>query len=265
MLRSLVVDDEPLAVELMQDLLADEPDIEVVDTAASGRQALAAIRRHAPELVFLDVEMPGLNGFDVVASLQEDDHMPLIVFVSAFDKYALEAFDVNAVDYILKPVERGRLRKTLERVRERLTHPDKAVLLRALEAGRARSGLPTSSLDSGAAVKDGREVLDRLPVRQGDVVALLPFSDIDWVDAAGDYMCVHAAGETHILRSTMKELSQRLAHGTFARIHRSTLVNLRKVTGITPLTKGECTLHLGEETQLKVSRNYRAAIQHLLT
>jgi len=265
MLRSLVVDDEPLAVELMQDLLAGEPDIEVVDTAASGRQGLSGIRRHAPDLVFLDVEMPGLSGFDVVASLQEDDHMPLVVFVSAFDKYALEAFDVNAVDYILKPVERCRLRKTLERVRERLIHPDKAALLRVLEAGRARSGQPASSLDSSATAKDGREVLNRLPVRRGDVVELLPFSDIDWVDAAGDYMCVHAAGETHILRSTMKELSQRLAHGTFARIHRSTLVNLRKVTGITPLTKGECTLHLGEETQLKVSRNYRSAIQHLLT
>ncbi|MEE4279129.1 MAG: LytTR family DNA-binding domain-containing protein [Halieaceae bacterium] len=264
MLRTLVIDDEPLAVELMQGLLAQEADIQLVDTAGSGRKGLSAIRRHGPDLVFLDVEMPGLSGFDVVASLQEDDHMPLIVFVSAFDKYALEAFDVNAVDYILKPVERSRLRKTLDRARERLVRPDKAALLRVLEAGRARSGLPTPSLDAGAAMRDGREVLDRLPVRKGDVVELLPFRDIDWVDAAGDYMCVHAGGETHILRSTMKELSQRLAHGTFARIHRSTLVNLRKVTGITPLTKGECTLHLGEETQLKVSRNYRAAIQHLL-
>ncbi|MEM1189822.1 MAG: LytTR family DNA-binding domain-containing protein [Pseudomonadota bacterium] len=265
MLRTLVIDDEPLAVELMSGLLAGEAEIEVVSTARSGRMGLVAIREHAPDLVFLDVEMPGLNGFDVVAQLQEDDHMPLIVFVSAFDKYALEAFDVNAVDYILKPVEERRLRRTLNRVRERLVHPDKAALLRAMEAGRARSGVPESSLGVSQGSGSERDRPDRLPVRQGDAVQLLPFEDIDWVDAAGDYMCVHAAGETHILRCTMKELSERLASGTFARIHRSTLVNLRKIVGITPLTKGECTLHLDCDTRLKVSRNYRSAIQHLLS
>ena len=264
MLRTLLVDDEPLAIELMAGLLEPEADIDVVDVARSGRKALAAIRRHSPDLVFLDVEMPGLNGFDVVASLQEDDHMPLIVFVSAFDKYALEAFDVNAVDYILKPVEESRLRRTLERVRERMVPADKGMLLRALEAGRVRKGRPESSLDVPVA-DDGRELMDRLPVRQGDAVQLLPFDDIDWVDAAGDYMCVHAVGETHILRCTMKELSQRLAVGPFARIHRSTLVNLRKINEITPLSKGECMLHLAGDTQLKVSRNYRSAIAHLLS
>jgi two-component system LytT family response regulator len=264
MLRAVVIDDEPLAVELMQGLLAAQRDIEIVETALSGRQGLAHIRSHAPDLVFLDVEMPGLTGLDVVAALQEDDHMPLVVFVSAFDKYAIEAFDVNAVDYILKPVERQRLERTLERVRERLVRPDKAALLRVLQAERQRSGVPESLLDGGLSNGDEKPPVDRLPVRRGDVVDLLRFEDIDWVDAAGDYMCVHAAGETHILRCTMKELSQRLAHGTFARIHRSTLVNLHKITGITPLPKGECTLHLDGDTRLKVSRNYRSAIQHLL-
>jgi len=264
MLRTLLVDDEPLALELMEGLLALETDIEIVGAARGGRQGLAAIRSEVPDLVFLDVEMPGLSGFDLVTSLQEDDHLPLIVFVSAFDKYALEAFDVNAVDYILKPVEKVRLCKTLDRVRERLVHPDKAALLRAVEAGRARSGRPEASLDQVPARDIGPEPPDRLPVRQGDAVHLVPFEDIEWVDAAGDYMCVHAAGETHILRCTMKELSQRLSHGPFARIHRSTLVNLRRITGITPLSKGECMLHLDGDTQLKVSRNYRAAIQHLL-
>ncbi len=265
MLRTLVVDDEPLAVELMCGLLDAESGLEVVSTARTGRQALGAIRTHKPDLVFLDVEMPGLSGLDVVASLQADDHLPLIVFVSAFDKYAIEAFDVNAVDYILKPVERGRLKKTLERVRERLVHPDKAAMLRVLQAGRVRSGVPESSLEVSAPEPVEKGGSDKLPVRQGDSVRLVPFEDIEWVDAAGDYMCVHALGETHILRCTMKELSQRLANGTFARVHRSTLVNLRKITGITPLTKGECTLHLDGDTQLKVSRNYRSAIQHLLS
>jgi len=264
MLRAVVIDDEPLAVELMQGLLSAHRDIAVVGTALSGREGLAHIRNNAPDLVFLDVEMPGLTGLEVVAALQEDDHMPLVVFVSAFDKYAIEAFDVSAVDYILKPVEGKRLERTLVRVRERLVRPDKATLLRVLQAERKRSGIPESQLDGGHAPGDEKPLSDRLPVRRGDVVELLRFEDIDWVDAAGDYMCVHAAGETHILRCTMKELSQRLAHSSFARIHRSTLVNLNKITGITPLPKGECTLHLEGDTRLKVSRNFRSAIQHLL-
>jgi two-component system LytT family response regulator len=264
MLRALLVDDEPLATELLATLLRREADIKVVATASSGRKALLAIREHMPDLVFLDVEMPGLNGFDVVASVQEDGHMPLIVFVSAIDKYALEAFDVNAVDYILKPVEPLRLKRTLERVRVRLQHPGKAELLRAMQQKRARSGIPESSLDSATGNQGDADSLQRLPVRHGEVVQLLAFDDIDWVDAAGDYMCVHAVGETHIIRCTMKELSQRLSSGPFARVHRSTLVNLRKIVGITPLTKGECKLHLDGDTELKVSRNYRSAIQHLL-
>lgn len=263
MLRALLVDDEPLATELLEELLHGEGDVEIVATANSGRRALAAIRKHTPDLVFLDVEMPGLNGFDVVARLQEDRHMPLIVFVSAIDKYALEAFDVNAVDYILKPVVSDRLQRTLERVRMRFENPGKGALLRAMQQRRARSGMSESSL--GAAPGGNGDPVQRLPVRHGEVVQLLAFDDIDWVDAAGDYMCVHAVGETHIIRCTMKELSQRLSSGPFARVHRSTLVNLRKITGITPLTKGECMLHLGVDTELKVSRNYRSAIQHLLS
>lgn len=257
-MRVLITDDEPLAVELMSQLLQSEEGVEVVGVARSGRQALAAIRKERPDLVLLDIEMPGMGGFAVVEALQADDHMPLIVFVTAYDKYAIEAFEVNALDYLLKPVGPVRLRKALERALGRMEKAAKGPLIDAMSQARSKAGLGAGSLD------DAGEELNRLPVRQGDSVQLLDFEDIDWVDAAGDYMCVHACGETHILRCTMKQLSDRLAAGPFARIHRSTLVNLNKIREITPLTKGECLVHIDEHTQLKVSRNFRAAIQHLL-
>ena len=261
-MRVLIVDDEPLAVALLRELLTTDPSVTIVGEASSGRAAIKAIREHRPDLVFLDIEMPGINGFQVVESLQSDDHMPLIVFATAFDEYAVDAFDVNAVDYVLKPIELSRLQRALSRVRDRIVDGSKERLLRAIAAANSREGSVTSITD---ALVDHPEALGRLPVRQGDSVQLLDLDDIDWVDAAGDYMCVHAQGTTHILRCTMKQLSDRLALGPFARIHRSTLVNLNKIQKITPLSKGECMLHLSEETQLKVSRNYRSNIQHLLS
>lgn len=262
-MRVLLVDDEPLALELLTELLAASPEIDIVATASSGREALGAIRVHRPDLVFLDIEMPGINGFKVIESLQADDHMPLIIFVTAYDEYAVDAFDKNAVDYVLKPVLQERLQRALTRARERLLNSSKAKLLRAItSAVSARDGRKDAS--TSEALDDYSEALGRLPVRHGDSVQLLELDDIDWVDAAGDYMCVHARGETHILRCTMKQLSERLALGPFARIHRSTLVNLNRIREITPLAKGECMLHLDNDIQLKVSRNFRSAIQHLL-
>ena len=259
-MRVVIVDDEPLALDLLGELLRKGDNLQVVARASNGRAALAAIREHRPDLVFLDIEMPGMNGFEVVELLQADDHMPLVIFVTAFDGYAVEAFDVNAVDYVLKPVDAGRLKLAVERARERSADGTKGRLMRAIAA----AGGDGKNAPLTEALGELPEELGRLPVRRGDSVELLDLDDIDWVDAAGDYMCVHALGETHILRCTMKQLSDRLALGPFARIHRSTLVNLNKVRKITPLPKGECTLHLSEETQLKVSRNYRSAIQHLL-
>ena len=259
-MRVVIADDEPLALELLAELLGKDADLQIVARASGGRAALAAIREHRPDLVFLDIEMPGITGFEVVESLQADDHMPLVVFVTAFDAYAVDAFDVNAVDYVLKPVEIERLQRAVARARERAVDGSKERLLRAIAAAGIRDGNPMVT----EALNELPEVVGRLPVRRGDSVELLELDDIDWVDAAGDYMCVHAQGETHILRCTMKQLSDRLSLGPFARIHRSTLVNLNKIRRITPLPKGECMLHLSEDTQLKVSRNYRSAVQHLL-
>ena len=261
-MRILLVDDEPLALELLDALLKKYEGIEVVGHANNGRRALAAIREQKPDLVVLDIQMPGMTGFEVLEGLQSDDHMPLILFATAFDKYAVEAFDVSAVDYLLKPVEEARLRRALLRAAERMGRATKGDLVQALAELRSRSGRPPSALEGGGS--DRKASFDRLPVRQGGTVQFLDFEDIGWVDAAGDYMCVHAAGETHILRCTMKQLSERLAGGPFARIHRSTIVNLRKIEQIAPLPKGECTLHLPDGIKLKVSRNFRSAVRHLL-
>ncbi|WOJ97698.1 LytTR family DNA-binding domain-containing protein [Congregibacter brevis] len=261
-MRVLVVDDEPLAVELLIELLKTSPEVEVVASASDGRQAVAAIASHRPDLVLLDIEMPGKDGFSVVEALQADDYMPLIIFVTAFNQYAVEAFDKNAIDYILKPIDEERLQRGLRRARERLLDASKARLLRAITAAGQQEAKGARSVQD--ALDSYSHAVGRLPVRQGDKVKLLELDEIDWVDAAGDYMCVHSGGETHILRCTMKQLSERLALGPFARIHRSTLVNLNRIVKITPLSKGECLLHLDEDTRLKVSRNYRAAIQHLL-
>ncbi|MFT4768261.1 MAG: two-component system LytT family response regulator [Glaciecola sp.] len=261
-MRVLVVDDEPLARDLLLEFLAGSPEIDVVGAASSGREAIAAIRSHRPDLVLLDIEMPGINGFAVVKSIQADDYMPLVIFVTAFNQYAVDAFDKNAVDYILKPVDGARLQKALLRARGRLLDGSKAKLLRAITTVGQQTRIEGLSVEE--ALESHSDAVGRLPVRQGDSVQLLELDDIEWVDAAGDYMCVHSGGETYILRCTMKQLSDRLSLGPFARIHRSTLVNLNKIQEITPLTKGECLLHLGSDTRLKVSRNYRTAIQHLL-
>ncbi len=260
MLRVVIADDEPLALDLLDEMLAGHDSVTIVARARSGREAQTAIRELRPDLAFLDIEMPRMNGFQVVQGLQADDHMPLVVFVTAFDQYAVEAFEVNAVDYILKPVERSRLIRAIERAQERHLDGTKGRLLRAMTAARANgAGDLAEQLPAGDIA-----CLDRLPVRLADSVQLLPFDAIDWVDAAGDYMCVHAKGETHILRCTMKQLSDRLALGPFTRIHRSTLVNLSKIRSITPLAKGECLLHLDGDIKLKVSRNFRAGIARLL-
>lgn len=261
-MRILLVDDEPLALELLNDLLKKYEGIEVIGHANNGRRALAAILEQKPDLVVLDIEMPGMSGLEVVESLQSDHHMPLILFATAFDKYAVEAFDVSAVDYILKPVEEARLRRALLRAAERMGRATKSDLVQAIAELRYRSERPPCALEDGG--PDRKETFGRLPVRQGDTVQLLDFEDIGWVDAAGDYMCVHAADETHILRCTMKQLSDRLADGPFARIHRSTIVNLRKIEKIVSLSKGEFMLHLPDGIKLKVSRNFRSAVRHLL-
>lgn len=255
-MRTLIVDDEPLARDYLESLLAAHDDIQIIGVCKNGREAIKAIRSEQPDLVFLDIQMPGMNGFDVVKAVQEDAAMPFFIFATAYDDYAVEAFDLAAVDYVLKPLEPSRLERAINRAKERMQAIPKGTLLNAVDNA---LGLGTEL------APEQKQNTRKLTIRDNGQIQLVDFDDIDWVDAAGDYMCVHVGAVTHIMRCTMTELSQRLSAGPFARIHRSTLVNLDKVTQITPLSKGESLLHLDQDTTLKVSRNYRKAIKHLLS
>ena len=260
-IRAIVVDDEPLAVRLLVEILGRFSNIEVIAECGSSVDAIKQIQRLAPDLVFLDIQMPTNSGFDVVREIQADV-MPLVVFVTAYDEYALQAFDVFAVDYLLKPVDPERLTVTIEQVQERIAAKQMSEKSAVLEiAARSQSATPHSITPVNDAAASPLE--DKLAIRDGLNTDLVPFADIDWIDAAGDYMCVHATGKTYVMRCTMKELQQRLSAGPFARIHRSTLVNLNKVQSMEALPRGESVLLLPNDVRLKVSRNFRQEVQVL--
>ena len=256
-LRVLIVDDEPLALDYMETILASVGDVEVVGRCRSGREALIELQKCEVDLMFLDIQMPGLNGLEVVKRCQSDV-MPVVVFATAYDEYAVRAFEANAVDYLLKPFETDRVQSAVMRARDRL-------LSVALQSGKEAAVAAIAGLEGGRELlaSDIQDRPSRLPIKDGPHTYLIELGTIDWIDAAGDYMCVHANGETYILRSTMKELERKLT-SEFVRIHRSTIVNLKKVRSVDAIPKGECLLHLDDEVSLKVSRNYRSAVQDLM-
>jgi two-component system LytT family response regulator len=256
-LRVLIVDDEPLALDYMETILASVGDVEVVGRCRSGREALIELQKCEVDLMFLDIQMPGLNGLEVVKRCQSDV-MPVVVFATAYDEYAVRAFEANAVDYLLKPFETDRVQSAVIRARDRL-------LSVALQSGKEAAVAAIAGLEGGRELlaSDIQDRPSRLPIKDGPHTYLIELGTIDWIDAAGDYMCVHANGETYILRSTMKELERKLT-SEFVRIHRSTIVNLNKVRSVDAIPKGECLLHLDDEVSLKVSRNYRSAVQDLM-
>jgi len=258
-LKIMLADDEPLARGYLEELLKAVPDIEVLGSFKNGSAILKACRNHPPDVLILDIEMPGLTGFDVVKRLQADD-MPSIIFATAYDNYAIDAFDLNAVDYLLKPFDSDRFAIAIERVRTELGS-DPSLKGRLISASRQIQKLS----EDAVTVDSDRADSGRLAVRDGRETELVTISDIDWVDAAGDYMCLHVGGRTHIMRSTMKELLAKLPVKDFVRIHRSTIVNIQRVTSVSSLSKGEFRLQLGTETSLKVSRNYRKSIASLLS
>ena len=260
-LRTIIVDDEPLALKLLRTVLSEITDVEIVAECSNGKQAVEAATELEPELIFLDIQMPGMNGFDVIKSLQTDI-MPMVVFVTAYDQYAVDAFDLHAVDYVLKPLDSERIARSVDRAIDRLKNDVdrsfKSPLIGAIEeiserASKEKTDETVNNLPDGMKRK--------LLVRDSGVVKVIPFDDIDWVDAAGDYMCVHAVGETHVIRSTLRDLMTKLDDNLFVRIHRSTIVNVERVVSVTPLQKGGSLLHLTQGESLKVSRNYRDSIR----
>ncbi len=270
-LTAIIVDDEPLALEGLRLRLEKIPELTVIAEAGDGDHAIQLCQALEPDVLFLDLQLPGLNGLEVVQALQSDI-LPMIVFVSAYGEFALDAFELNAIDYVLKPANLGRLKKTVARILERRSPgnidkeqaKEKYKLLKALGES---SGVAISELENWL---DSDEPLpsafcQELVIKNSDnEKVFLPVTDIRWIDAAGDYMCVHTDHETHILRITMKKLENQLDERVFKRIHKSTLVNVNCIKSIRALRNSESILELGEDIHLKVSRNYSSAIQALI-
>jgi len=256
----LIVDDEALARRGLNHRLKLIDGITVTGEARNGREAVKLIRELQPDLVFLDIQMPGMNGFDVIRELGVDD-MPAVLFVTAYDEFAIDAFEVNAVDYLLKPIDDRRLDQALTKVRELLdrkrAHAHKRMLLKLVGD---ITGQPVDSVEElrkksprGLRREDPR----KLAIRDAGKTTWVKLEDIEWVDAAGDYMCVHALGETHIMRKTMKELEKELEAEFLQRIHRSTIVNVRRVKAMQSHINGEYFLTLESGHTVKLSRTYK--------
>lgn len=266
-LTAIVVDDEPLALEGLKLRLEKIPEINVIAEATDGDQAIALCHELCPDVLFLDLRLPGLNGIEVVQALQSDI-LPMIVFVSAYGEYAIDAFELNAIDYVLKPANLGRLKTTVERLLQKHNpdnaNKDKFKLLQAL--GKT-SGVSISELENWLESDQPlpTSYCQELIIKNSDnEKVLLPVNAIRWIDAAGDYMCVHTQEETHIVRITMKKLAEQLDERIFKRIHKSTLVNVHCIKSIRALRNSESIIELGGEVHLKVSRNFSTAIQEFI-
>ena len=262
-LTVIIVDDEELARRGLAMRLEEISELEILEQCQNAREALEAINKHEPDLAFLDIQMPGMSGLELIGEIQ-GDIMPMIVFVTAFDEFAVDAFNVHAVDYLLKPVESDRLKEAVNKAqklkiqRKTLGEKQKLLELAVSLTGKSSDAIGVL-LESG---EDLAEQADRLAIKDGTDLTLVPVKDIDWIDAAGDYMCVHAKGVTHIMRTTMKELETRLAPSIFQRVHRSTIVNLQRVEKISSHINGEFHLILGGGISLKMSRSYKNKVKH---
>ena len=258
-IRTILVDDEPLAIQGLELRLQAHEDVEIIEKCSNGREAIRAIKTHKPDLVFLDIQMPGFDGFSVVQGLMEVEP-PLFVFVTAYSDHALRAFEAQAVDYLMKPVEESRLADTIERVRQRLSEKRGVE-----EVDRLREGLADVAPDAAADMPDGDAVSANrfeklINIKDRGQIFRVDVDTIERIDAAGDYMCIYTGDNTLILRETMKDLEKRLDPRRFQRVHRSTIVNLDLVKQVKPHTNGECFLVLNSGASVKVSRSYRDVV-----
>ena len=249
-IKVLIVDDEVIARERVNRFLRAESDVEVIGECRNGREAIAAIKRLDPDLIFLDIQMPQMNGFDVLAAIGLE-YIPAVVFVTAYDQYALRAFEVHALDYLLKPFNQERFRQSLNHVRKQL------------ERGR-HHGVDDRLLSLLEDIKSGPKYAERLVIKATGRVYFVKADEIDWIEACGNYVNLHTGDETHLLRETLSHIEGRLDPDKFLRIHRSRLVNIDYIKELSPLFNGDYTVILHNGMELTLSRTYRDRLQDLI-
>jgi two-component system LytT family response regulator len=256
-IRTLIVDDEPLARRNLRALLKTDPDVEIIGEARSGPEALRMIKLHSPALIFLDIQMPEMNGFEVLEQLATEN-LPAIVFVTAFDKYALKAFEVHALDYLLKPFDDARFEKALRQAKKQIEDHEITELSRRLldlldERGAGQAPVPRAE-----------RYLTRLMIKNAGRVTFLKTEDVDWIEADNYYAKLHTEKKAHLLRESLNDLAARLDPKQFARVHRSAIVNLDRVKELQTHFNGEQIVVLLDGTELKLSRSRREELQNKL-
>jgi two-component system LytT family response regulator len=262
MIRTILVDDEPLAIQGLALRLQKHDDVEIVETCSNGREAIRAIKTHKPDLVFLDIQMPGFDGFSVIQALLEVEP-PLFIFVTAYSDHAIRAFEAQAIGYLMKPVEEDKLAATLDIARTRLVEKragEEAARLKEVLAEVAPEAAEAAAIPFGEEPPAANRFEKLINIKDRGQIFRVDVDTIERIDAAGDYMCIYTGDNTLILRETMKDLEKRLDPRRFQRVHRSTIVNLDQVKEVKPHTNGECFLVLGSGAQVKVSRSYRDVV-----
>ena len=248
--RVLIVDDEPLARDRVRQLLQTEPEFHVAGECRNGAEAVEAIRKARPDLIFLDVQMPEVDGFGVIEAIGARN-MPAVIFVTAYDKYALRAFDENALDYLLKPYDERRFQRAVQRVKDHLH--------------RGNSGdVAQRMLAMLHDVNPERKAMDRLVIKSDGRVVFLKTREVDYAEAAGNYLSLHVGKDTYLIRETMNAFEARLDPEKFLRIHRSTIVNIERIKEVQPWFKGEYVVTLRDGTELSLSRTYRDKLRQFL-
>ncbi len=250
MTSAIIVDDEPLARERIRSLIEERGDIEIIRECKDGREAVVALLDERPDLVFLDIQMPEMDGFEVIASI-DDEHLPAIIFITAFDEYAIRAFEVNAIDYLLKPINPARFEKAVSRAIDRLSWREKKESDKTL-----RDFIERLQLERG--------YTSRFVVRNQSKLYFVRASDVDWIDSAANYARLHVSGKEHLVRETLKSIEARLNPEVFVRLHRSAIINVERIASVEPHFHGEYVVTMADGAKLTTSRTHSSKLRAIL-